>query len=95
VENTPDAELAVISRAAEHRRIDDLAKWLRLERGGKPAARDRIRRLLRPRIALTNAFTVLMITFTALASASAVVHAGKPPQVVLKPSGPMPAVNVP
>jgi hypothetical protein len=95
VEDTGDAELAAIWRAAEHRRIDDLVKWLRLERGDKPVARDRIWSPLRPRIALTHAFTVLMITFTALASVSAVVHAGKPPQVVLKPSGPIPAVNVP
>jgi hypothetical protein len=39
--------------------------------------------------------TIAIIAFAAVTSISAVVRAKKPPQFMLRPSGPLPAVNVP
>jgi hypothetical protein len=39
--------------------------------------------------------TIAIITIAAVSSISAVVQAKKPPHVALRPTGPLPAVNVP
>jgi hypothetical protein len=83
-------------RAAEHRRTDDLANWLSpyLTRERSPAT-DVVWRPMGLRFARMGALTIALVTFAALTSVSAVVHAGKQPSFVLRPTAPMPAVNVP
>jgi hypothetical protein len=44
---------------------------------------------------LVGALTIAIVSFAAVASVSAAVHAGKTTHVVLKPTEPMPAVNAP
>ncbi len=96
MENIQGAASAEIWRAAQHRRTEDLAEWFcLLKQSEKSPATDQLWRHLRPRLASMQALMVLMVTFAALASVSAVVHAGKQPKLVLKPTAAMPAVNVP
>jgi hypothetical protein len=85
-----DVGSAEIWRAAQHRRSEDLG-WLRRRSAvGRTAPLAQ-----RPRFALVGALTIAIVSFAAVASVSAAVHAGKTPHVVLKPTGPMPAVNAP
>jgi hypothetical protein len=92
-----DAQSAEIWRAAQHRRTEDLAKWLShfLKRSEKVLGADIAQPPLKPRFALTRGMRIAVVTFAAITSVSAVVEAKKPPHVVLMPTGPMPAVNVP
>jgi hypothetical protein len=85
-----DLGSAEIWRAAQHRRSEDLG-WLRRHSAVERAAPLSQRR----RFALVGALTIAIVSFAAVASVSAAVHAGKTPHVVLKPTGPMPAVNAP
>jgi hypothetical protein len=96
VQYQQDVQSAEIWRAAQHRRTEDLAKWLGhfLKRSEKVPDAD-IQRPLKPRLALTRGMRIAVVTFAAITSVSAVVEAKKPPHVVLRPTGPMPAVNVP
>jgi hypothetical protein len=96
MQNVHDRQSADVWRAAEHRRTDDLANWLSpyLTHERSPA----INVVWRPvglRFARMGALTIALVTFVALTSISAVVHAGKRPPFVLRPTAPIPAVNVP
>jgi len=85
-----DVGSAEIWRAAQHRRSEDLG-WLR-----RRSVVDRTGPLSqRPRFALVAALTIAIVSFAAVASVSAAVHAGKATHLVLKPTEPMPAVNAP
>ena len=97
MQNAQDAEYAGIWRAAQHRRTEDLAGWLShfLERSEKMPDADIAQPRLRPRLVLTRAITIAIVAFAAVTSVSAVVHAKKPPQIVVRPTGQMPAVNIP
>jgi hypothetical protein len=94
--NDQGAESADIWRAAQHRRTEDLAGWLShfLKRRGMPDT-DVAQRPLKPRFALAGGLAIAAVTVVAVTSVSAVVGAKKPPHAVLKPTSPMPAVNVP
>lgn len=97
MQNAYDPQSADVWRAAEHRRTDDLANWLSLylkARERSPAT-DIGWRPMGLRFAGMRALTIALVMFAALTSVSAVVHAGKRPQFVLRPTAPMPAVNVP
>jgi hypothetical protein len=90
MQKTPDVGTAEIWRAAQHRRSEDLG-WLRPRSGADRTAPPSPR----PRFALVGALTIAIVSFAAVASVSTAVHAGKTAHVVLKPTGPMPAVNAP
>jgi hypothetical protein len=92
-----NVESAEIWRAAQLRRTEDIAKWLShfLRRSEKMPKVDTAQLAFRPRLALTRAITVAVVTFATVISVSAVVEAKKPPHAVLRPTVPMPAVNVP
>jgi hypothetical protein len=87
------AESADIWRAAQHRRTEDLGEWLGhfLIRSDKLPGQP----ILKPRLALARAIAIAVITFGSVISVSAVVEAKRSPHVVLRPTSPMPAVNVP
>jgi hypothetical protein len=86
-----------IWRAAQHRRTEDLSRWVSrsLERTEKMPAADHAR--VRPNLglALVRNMAIVAITLAAITSVSAVVHANKSTHVALKATGPMPAVSVP
>jgi hypothetical protein len=84
-------DLAEIWRAAQLRRTEDLTG--RLSQSLKRSAIPRLR--LKPRLALARGITIAIITFAAITSVSAVVHAKKSLPVALRPTSPMPAVSVP
>jgi hypothetical protein len=96
MQNAQDVESGEVWRAAQHRRTEDLAKWSSpfLKRRPKSQETDIGWRPLKPRLRLMRGLTVAIIAFAALTSVSAVVHAKKPPHIVLRPIDPMPAVNV-
>ena len=96
MQSAHDPQLADVWRAADHRRPDDLANWLSpcLTRERSPAA-NVIWRPVGLGFARMGALTIALVTFAALTSISAVVHAGKRPPFVLRPTAPIPAVNVP
>jgi hypothetical protein len=87
--NEHNHDLPEIWRAAQLRRTEDLTGWLSqsLKRSDIP------RQLMKPRLALARGMTIAIITFAAITSVSAVVHAKKSPHVAL--IGPIPAVSVP
>jgi hypothetical protein len=96
MQNAHDPQSADVWRAAEHRRTDDLANWLSsyltLERS---PVTNVVWRPVGLRFARIAALSIALVTFAALTSVSAVVHAGKRPPFVLRPTAPIPAVNVP
>jgi hypothetical protein len=93
--NEQDTESASVWRAAQYRRTDDLATWLSplLKQSGKKPKADIGGFGLR--LALVRGMTIAVIAFTAIVSVSAVVQAERPSHVTLRPTGPMPDVNVP
>jgi hypothetical protein len=93
MQNVQDSGYAEIWRAAQHRRTEDLTSHFLTP--SKKMDADIARTPFKPRLALARGITIAIITFAAVTSVSAVVHATKPPHIVLKPTGPMPAVNVP
>jgi hypothetical protein len=97
MQNAEDAGSAEIWRAAQNRRAEDLSNWLgtSAKRSQKSPAIRVVRSPLNRSFALTRRLTIAITAFVALASVSAVVHAGKTSHVVLRATGPMPAVNVP
>jgi hypothetical protein len=97
IQNAQDPQSADVWRAAEHRRTDDLANWLsRYFTRERSSATDVVWGPVGLRFARMGALTAAFVTFAALTSVSAVVHAGKrPPFVLMRPTAPIPAVNVP
>jgi hypothetical protein len=91
------AQSAEIWRAAQHRRTEDLAKWLghSLERSEKMPGFEIPHPRLKLRFALARGIAIATITFAAITSVSAVVHIKRPPHVELRPTAPMPAVSIP
>jgi hypothetical protein len=89
MQNVRDAGLAEIWNAAQHRRTEDLA-----EMRASPAAGIG-RWPIMPRLALMRGLSVALVAFGLLTSVSVAVQAKKHPPVVLRPTAPMPAVNVP
>ena len=94
MQNAQNAEYAAVWSAAHHRRTEDLSN-LFLKRSKKTPGADLAQSLLKPRLALMRGIAIAIIAFAAVTSVSAVVHAKKTPPVALRPTGPMPAVNVP
>jgi hypothetical protein len=89
MQNAQDAGSAEIWSAAQNRRIEDLAGLatsLRAKNDWRP---------IMPRLALMRRLTAAMIASALLASVSATVQGKKHPQVALRPTAAMPAVNVP
>jgi hypothetical protein len=81
-------------RAAQHRGTNDIGNWL----GSvvKPPAIEIGRWVpLKLHGGLIQGLTVATVAFLALGSVSAAVHAGKTHHIVIRATGPMPAVNVP
>jgi hypothetical protein len=97
MQNAHNSETAEVWSAAQHRRTQDLAEWLGhfLKRSNEVPRSDVYQGLLKPRLALARGLTMAVITLVAVISVSAVVDAKRPPHVVLRSTGPMPAVNVP
>jgi hypothetical protein len=97
IQNAQDPQSADVWRAAEHRRTDDLANWLSpYFTRERSSATDVVWGPVGLRFARMGALTAAFVTFAALTSVSAVVHAGKrPPFVLMRPTAPIPAVNVP
>jgi hypothetical protein len=95
MQNHENAELAEIWRAAQHRRTEDIAEWLSHFLRRSEEMPDVARRPLKPRFALGRGLAIAAITIAAVSSVSALVDPKKPPHVVLRPTNPMPAVNVP
>ena len=97
MQNAQDAGSAEIWTGAQHRRTDDIAHWLRtsFKRSEKSPATDIGWRQPRLRLALVRGLAVAIVAFAALTSVSAMVHAKKHSQMVLRPMAAMPAVNVP
>jgi hypothetical protein len=97
MQNTENRETAEIWRAAQHRRTEDHTEWLSrfMKRSDEMPSFDISRRSLKPHLALARGLTIAVITLAAVTSVSAVVDAKRPPHVALRPTGPMPAVNVP
>jgi hypothetical protein len=93
VPNEQNAEFAEIWRAAQHRRTADLARWR--NHFLKPNDKMPIQSRFRPRRLLAHAVVTAVIALAAFISVSALVDAKKPLAFVLRPTGPMPAVNVP
>jgi hypothetical protein len=91
--NEHNVESAEIWRAAQHRRTEDLAKWLSHFLKMQNADIDRLP--FKPHLALTRGIGIAVIAFAAVISVSVVVEAKKPPHVILRPTSPMPAINVP
>jgi hypothetical protein len=91
--NERSTESATVWQAAQRRRTEDLAMWLGSKQAGK-APRAGIAGS-RPRLALARGMTMAVIAFAAIVSVSAVVQAERPVHVAIRPTGPMPAVNVP
>jgi hypothetical protein len=89
MQSVQDAGLAEIWSAAQNRRTEDLSRL-----ATSPAA-DIDWRPLKPRMALMRGLTVAMIAFAFLASVSVADQAKKHPQVLLRLTAAMPAVNVP
>jgi hypothetical protein len=97
MQNKQNAEPADIWRAAQHRRTEDLTNWLTdvLKRSDETPGADITQRSLKPRFALARGLTIAVITLAAVTSVSVVVDAKKLSHAILRPTGPMPAVNVP
>jgi hypothetical protein len=96
MQNAHDPQAADVWRGAEHRRTDDLTNWLSpyFMRERWPAT-NVVWRPVGLRFARIVALGIALVTFAALTSVCAVVHAGKRPAFVLRPTLPIPAVNVP
>jgi hypothetical protein len=92
-----NVESAEIWRAAQLRRTEDLAEWPShiLKRSKKMPNADIAQLPFKRRLALTRAITAAVVAFATVISVSAVVEAKKPPHAVLRPTVPMPVVNVP
>jgi hypothetical protein len=86
-----------IWRAAQHRRTEDLGRWVSrsLERRQNMSAADHAR--VRPNLGLSlvRVMAIVAIILAAITSVSAVVHANKSTHVALRATGPMPAVSAP
>jgi hypothetical protein len=97
MQNTENRETAEIWRAAQHRRTEDITGWLGrfLKRSDEMPSVDISRRSPKPHLALARGLTIAVITLAAVTSVSAVVDAKRPSHGALRPTGPMPAVNVP
>jgi hypothetical protein len=97
MQNARDVRLAEIRRAAQNRRAEDLSNSLgtSAKQSQKSPKIGSIRPALNRRFALADGLTIATVAFVALASVSAVVHAGKTSHVVLRATDPMPPVNVP
>jgi hypothetical protein len=97
MQNARDAGSGEIWPAAQNRRAENLSNWVGTS--ARQSQKSPTIRVVRPplnrRFALTRGLTIATIAFVALASVSAVVHAGKASHIVLKATGPMPPVNVP
>jgi hypothetical protein len=89
MQNARDAGFAEIWKAAQNRRTEDLAG-----RRASPAAGIRWLPNM-SRLALMRGLSVAVVVFGLLTSVSVAVQAKKHPPVVLRPTAPMPAVNVP
>jgi hypothetical protein len=93
--NEQNAESAAVWRAAQQCRAEDLAMWLghsSKQRGTGPQANIAGSG---PRLVLARGMTFAAIAFAAIISVSAVVQAERPSHLALRPTGPMPQVNVP
>jgi hypothetical protein len=93
--NEQNTESAAVWQAAQHRRAEDLAIWLghsakQCRKGPEATSAGP-----RPRLALARGMTIAFIAFAAIVSVSAVVQAERPSHIALRPTGPMPQVNVP
>jgi hypothetical protein len=97
MQNEQSGELADVWRAAHYRRTEDLAGWPSyfLKRSEKMTDADVHQRPLKPRHAWALGLATAAITLAAVTSVSALIDAKKSPHVVMRPAGPMPAVNVP
>jgi hypothetical protein len=88
-------ETAETWRAAQYRRTDDLAGWLsHLSKQSEKMIGADVPRLKR-RHGWALGLATAVITLAAVSSVSALVDVKKSPHVVIRPTGPMPAVNVP
>jgi hypothetical protein len=96
MQKAQDAGSAEIWRAAQSRRTEDLDEWLSpfVKQIEKSPTIKVVQPPQRPRLTLMRGLTIATIAFAALASVSAAVHAGKTPHFVLRPTAPLPAVNV-
>jgi hypothetical protein len=95
MQNAPGGGSAEIWRADQNRRTEDLSNWLGTSASQKSPPISVVQPPLKPRFALVRGLTVATAAFIALASVSAVVHAGKTSHVVLRATGPLPPVNIP
>jgi hypothetical protein len=95
--NAHNSETAEVWSAAQHRRTQDLVEWLDycLTRNDEMQGSDVYQGFLKPRLAFARGLTMAVITLAAVISVSAAVDTKRPPHVVLRSTGPMPAVNVP
>jgi hypothetical protein len=88
MQNVQDAVSAEIWRAAQHRRIEGIPRPM-----GPVAKSPTIeigrRILIKPRLGSLRGLIIAAITFSALATVSATVHAGRAPQILLRATGPM------
>jgi hypothetical protein len=96
MQNARDAGSAEIWRA-QNRQAEDLSNCLgtSARQSQKSPTIGVARPPLNRRFQLTRGLTIATIALVALASVSAVVHAGKTSHIVLRATGPMPPVNVP
>jgi hypothetical protein len=99
MQNVQIAETADIWRAAQYRRTEDLTGWwvgYFSRRSEKMTDADVVaQRALKPHHALALAWATAAMTLAAVTSVSTLVDAEKSPHVVMRPTGPMPAVNIP
>jgi hypothetical protein len=93
--NQQNFESAAVWRAAQHRRGEDLAIWLGHSAKQPGKGPEATGAGSRPRLVLARGMTIIAIAFAAIISVSAVVQAERPAHVALRPTGPMPQVNVP
>jgi hypothetical protein len=97
MQNAHEFQSADIWRLAQLRRAADLSNWSKsyFETRERSRESDITRQPVTLRFAGGRALTIALVTFAALTSVSAVVHAGKRTQLELRPTASMPPVNVP